>query len=44
VFTPREGALIKQFTPGPHTVTAVFWQLDQSREQARSFTWHFTVS
>jgi len=44
VFTPREGALIEEFSPGPHTATAVFWKLDQSREQARSFTWHFKVS
>ena len=44
VFTPREGAAIEQFSPGPHTVTAIYWKLDQSRDQARSFTWHFKVS
>ena len=44
LFTPREGAAIEAFAPGEHTVTAVFWKLDQSRDSARSFTWHFKVS
>jgi hypothetical protein len=44
LFTPREGAAIKAFVPGEHTVTAVFWKVDQSRDSARSYTWHFKVS
>jgi len=44
VFTPREGAAIKRFEAGEHRVTAVFWRMDQTREQARSYTWRFKVS
>lgn len=44
VFTPREGATIEEFAPGEHTVTAVFWRMDQGRETARSYTWRFKVS
>jgi hypothetical protein len=43
-FAPREGATIEAFEAGDHTVTAVFWKLDESRAQARSVTWRFRVS
>jgi hypothetical protein len=44
VFTPREGATIESLEPGEHSATAVFWRLDQSPAESRSFTWFFTVT
>jgi hypothetical protein len=43
-FTPKKGATIEALSPDRHTVTVVFWKLDQSRDQARSITWSFKVS
>jgi hypothetical protein len=42
-FTPSEGAPIEEFSEGRHTVTVLYWKLDESRDQARSYTWEFTV-
>jgi hypothetical protein len=44
LFTPRPGAAIEQLSPGEHTVTAVFWPVDQSRSTARNYSWQFKVS
>jgi hypothetical protein len=43
-FTPKVGATKENLSPGRHTVTAVYWKLDESRDRARSFTWAFNVS
>lgn len=43
-FAPRPGATIEEFEAGDHTVTAIFWKLDDSRDNARSVTWRFRVS
>lgn len=43
-FTPKVGATIEAFSPDRHTVTAVFWKLDESRDQSRRITWSFKVS
>lgn len=42
-FTPSEGAPIEEFSEGRHTVTVLFWRIDETRDQARSYTWDFTV-
>lgn len=42
-FTPSEGAPIEKFSEGRHTVTVLYWGLDETRAQARSYTWEFTV-
>lgn len=42
-FTPSSGAPIEEFTEGRHTVTLLYWNIDESRDQARSYTWEFTV-
>jgi hypothetical protein len=43
-FTARQGAEIESFAPGQHSVTAVYWKVTESRDQATSFTWSFKVS
>ena len=43
-FQPRTGATVEEFEAGDHTVTAIYWKLDESRARARSFTWTFRVS
>ena len=43
-FQPRTGATIEEFEAGDHTVTAIYWKLDETRDQSRSFTWTFRVS
>jgi hypothetical protein len=43
-FTPKKGATIEALSPDRHTVTVVFWKMDESRDTARSITWSFKVS
>ncbi len=43
-FTPRKGAPIEEFAPGEHTVTAIFWKMTETRQQARSVLWRFKVA
>ncbi len=43
LFTPRQGATIEAFSPGRHTITAHYWRVTETREQARTFTWGFDV-
>jgi hypothetical protein len=44
LFVPRQGATIEQFTPGSHQITVVYWKLDETRADAKTFTWNFNVS
>lgn len=44
LFLPRQGATIEQFAPGDHQATIVYWKLDESRDQAKTFSWTFKVS
>jgi hypothetical protein len=44
LFLPRQGATISEFAPGEHHITVVYWQLDETRDQARTFAWTFNVS
>jgi hypothetical protein len=44
LFLPRQGATIEEFAPGDHQMTVVYWKLDESRDDARTFTWNFKVS
>ena len=43
-FQPQEGALVESLRQGEHRATVLFWKVDQSRNEARSFTWTFSVS
>ncbi|MBA3653134.1 MAG: hypothetical protein H0W70_02955 [Actinobacteria bacterium] len=43
-FTPGDGKDIKQLAPGRHKVTAIFWPVDRTRDDAgRQFVWNFEV-
>jgi len=44
LFLPRQGATIEQFAPGDHQATVVYWKLDETRDQAKTFSWTFKVS
>jgi hypothetical protein len=44
LFLPRQGATIEQFAPGEHQVTVVYWKIDETRDDAQSFSWKFNVS
>jgi hypothetical protein len=44
LFLPRQGATIEEFSPGEHQVTVVYWKIDETRDDAQSFTWKFNVS
>jgi hypothetical protein len=44
LYLPREGAILPDFAPGDHRITAVYWKLDETRDQARTFSWPFKVS
>jgi len=44
LFLPREGATIEQFAPGDHQTTVVYWKIDETRDQAKTFAWKFKVS
>ena len=43
-FTPGEGQVIEEFDPGSHTITAVFWKIEEGEQARRSATWSFNVS
>jgi hypothetical protein len=38
------GAPIKQFAPGPHTITARFWKIGESEADAHEYSWSFKVA
>ncbi|MEK7422776.1 MAG: hypothetical protein AAB131_02930 [Actinomycetota bacterium] len=42
-FVPRPGNVIEQFDTGPHTATVIFWRTEETRVQARAFSWDFYV-
>jgi hypothetical protein len=42
-FRPVEGAPIEEYSVGLHTATVIFWDVEEGREAARSFTWSFEV-
>jgi hypothetical protein len=44
LFLPRQGATIEQFAPGDHQATIVYWKLEESRDEAKTFSWKFKVS
>jgi hypothetical protein len=44
LFLPRQGATIEQFAPGDHQATLVYWKLEETRDQAKTFSWKFKVS
>jgi hypothetical protein len=44
LFLPRQGATIEQFAPGDHQTTIVYWKLEETRDQAKTFSWKFKVS
>ena len=39
-----QGAPIKQFDPGQHTITARFWKLDEGEDTAHQYTWTFRAA
>jgi len=44
-YTPQEGATVPNLQPGArNTVTLLFWQITQSRDYARTFSWSFKVT
>ena len=43
-YQPGEGQEVEQLDPGQNCVTAVVWQLSQSRDQARDITWCFDAT
>ena len=42
-FTPSADAAITEFDEGEHRATVEFWDLDESRQKARRYTWTFNV-
>jgi hypothetical protein len=43
-FQPQEGALIESLRQGEHRAAVIYWRIDQTRNEARSFSWTFSVS
>ena len=43
-YQPGEGQEVDELDAGQNCVTAVVWQLSQSREQARDITWCFDAT
>lgn len=43
-FQPQEGALIESLGQGEHRAAVIYWKVDETRSQARSFTWTFETS
>ncbi len=39
-----DGAPIRDFDPGRHTITARFWKADEGEANARQYTWSFRVA
>jgi hypothetical protein len=44
LFSPKQGATIEEFAPGDHRITAIYWEMSKTRDDARSFSWSFKVS
>jgi hypothetical protein len=44
LFTPRAGAPIEAFSPGKHTIVVTYWRVTEGKEQAKTFSWQFSVS
>jgi hypothetical protein len=42
-FTPGASAAITEFAEGEHRATVLYWRLDETRRQARRFSWTFNV-
>jgi hypothetical protein len=42
-FTPGDTAVITEFAEGEHRATVLYWRLDETRRQARRFSWTFNV-
>jgi hypothetical protein len=42
-FTPGASAVITEFAEGEHRATVLYWPVDESRRQARRFSWTFNV-
>lgn len=43
-FQPQDGAVVESLRQGEQRATVIFWKIDQTRNEARSFTWTFMVS
>ena len=43
-YTPGPGTETGALRPGRHSATAIFWEADKTRQQARTFGWNFSVS
>lgn len=43
-FTPGDGKEITSLAPGRHCAVAYFWPSDQSRKDARTYSWCFTAA
>ena len=43
-YTPGPGTETGALRPGRHSATAIFWEAEKTREQARTFSWNFTVA
>lgn len=42
-YTPGEDKETGELEPGRHCATALLWRFDETREDARRFTWCFTL-
>jgi hypothetical protein len=42
-FTPSDGALISSLGPGSHRASVTYWKTAEGRDEARSYSWEFTV-
>lgn len=42
-FTPSEDALVSSLGPGSHRAAVTYWKTSEGREEARSYSWEFTV-
>lgn len=42
-FQPQAGAAIERWSLGTHTVTVEFWDIEEGRGAATTFTWSFSV-
>lgn len=42
-FTPSDAALITSLDSGSHRATVTYWKTEEGRDEARSFSWEFTV-
>jgi hypothetical protein len=42
-FTPGGGTAIDSFAPGAHLATVIYWDIELGEDDARSYSWTFTV-